>query len=84
MDLCSGIKDLTVPSIMLMRLLHGTLLSSGKAPVRPLDSDLVIFISQHDAPIIYPGGMGALEGNDTTLGVFDRLKEEGDLLPTSS
>ena len=30
MDLHIGSKDLTVPSIMFMRFLHGTLLSSGK------------------------------------------------------
>ena len=60
MDLCSGSKDLIVPSIMLMRLLHGTLLFSGKPLGRPPDSYFVGGISQHDAPSIDPGGMGAL------------------------
>ena len=84
MDLGSGSKDLTTPSIMLMRLLHGTLLSSGKPPRRPLDSDFVVYVSQHDAPSIDPGGMGALEDNDTMLGILGRLKEEGYLLLISS
>ena len=69
---------------MLMRFMHGTLLSSGKPPRRPPDSDFVGDLSQHDAPSTNPGGMGALEYNDTLLGVLGRLKEEGDLLPTSS
>ena len=34
--------------------------------------------------MIDPGGMGALEGQDTTLRVLGRLKEEGGILPTSS
>ena len=84
MDLHNGSKDLTVPSIMLMRLLHGTLLFSGKPPGRPPDSDLVRNVSQNDAPNIYPGGMGALEDQDIALRVLGRLKEEGDILPTSS
>ena len=84
MYFCSGSKDLTFPSIMLMRLLHGTLLFSGKPPGSPPDSNLVRDISQHDAPSIDPGGMGALEGNGTTLEVLGRLKEEGDILPRSS
>ena len=84
MGLHSGSKDLTLPSIMLMRLLHGTLLSSGKPPGRPPDSNLVRDISQHDAPSIDPGGIGSLEDKATMLGVLGRLKEEGDLLPTSS
>ena len=69
---------------MFMRLLHGTLLSSGKPPRRPPDSDLVGDISQHDAPSIDLGGIGALEDNDKVLEVLGRLKEEGDLLPISS
>ena len=50
MDLHNGSRDLTVPSIMLMRLVHGTLLFSGKPPGRPPDLDLVRYVSQHDAP----------------------------------
>ena len=45
MDLCSGSKGLTVPSIVLMRLLHGTLLFSGKPPGRPHDSYFVRDVS---------------------------------------
>ena len=37
MDLRRGSKDPTVPSIMLMRLLYGTLLSSGKSLGRTPD-----------------------------------------------
>ena len=84
MDLRSGSKDLTVRSIILMRLLHGTLLFSGKPPKRPPDSDLVIKISKHDAPRIDPRGMGALEDLETMPGVLGRLKEEGEIIPTSS
>ena len=84
MDFRSGSKYLTIPSIMFMILLHGTLLYSGKPLGRPPNSGLVRDISQHDAPSIDPGGMRALEGNDTTLGVLGRLKEEGDILPISS
>ena len=40
--------------------------------------------SQHVAPLIDPGGVGALRGHGTTLRVLGRLKEEGDILPTSS
>ena len=69
---------------MFTRLLHGTLLSSGKPPGRPPDSDLVREISHHDAPSIVLGGMGALEDHDTTLRILGRLKEEGDILPISS
>ena len=83
MDLNSGSKDLTVPSIMLMRLLYGTLLSSSKPPRRPPDSFFVGDVSQHDAPNLDPRGMGALAENDTMLGVLVRLKEEGDILPIS-
>ena len=84
MELHSGSKDLTVPSIMLMRFLHGTLLSRGKPLGRPLDSVFVGDISQHDVPIIDQRGIGALEDHDTAFGVLGRLKEEGDILPTSS
>ena len=84
MDLRSGSKDLTVPSIMLMRLLNGTLLSSGKPHGRPPDLVFVGNRSPHDAPNKNTRGMGALEDNNTTLGGLGRLKEEGDLLPLSS
>ena len=84
MDLCSGSKDLTVPSIMFMRFLHGTLLSSGKPPGMPPDSDFVRKISQHAAPNLDPGGIGALEDKATVLRVLGKLKKEGDHLPLSS
>ena len=64
------------PYIMHMRLTHETSLFYGKPPGRSPNLDLVRDISQHDAPSIDPRGMGALEGQDTTLGVLDRLKEE--------
>ena len=60
MDFPSGSKDLTVPSIILMILLHGTLLSCGKPPGWPPDSDLVRDVSQNYATSIYLGGMGEL------------------------
>ena len=81
MDFHSGGKALTIPSIMHMRLVHGTLLCCGKPPGRPPDLDLVRDISHHDAPFIDLGGMGALEDHDTVLRVLGRLKEEGDILP---
>ena len=46
MDFHSGSKDFTVPSIMFMRFLHGTLLSSGKPPGRPPNSNFVRKTSQ--------------------------------------
>lgn len=84
MDLCSGRKDLTVPSIMFMIFLHGTLLSSGKPPGRPPDSDLVGEASQHAAPSLGPGGIGALEDKATSLEDLGKLKKEGYLLLLSS
>jgi len=83
MDLCSGGKDLTVPSLMFMRFLHGIVLSSGKPPRRPPDSDLVGKTSQLAAPSLDPRGIGAKEDKDTTLGHLRQLKEEGNLLPSS-
>ena len=83
MDLCSGSKDLIVPSIMHMRLVHGTLLFCGKPLMRPPDLDLVRHASHNDAPFIDPGGMGALEGQYIALRVLSSLEEEGDILPTS-
>ena len=41
-------------------------------------------VSQHDNPSIDLGGMGGLEDHVTMLRVLGRLKEEGDILPTSS
>ena len=61
MDLRSGSKDLTVPSLMFMRILQGTFLSSGKPPGRPLDSDLVGEASQSVAPNLDSRGIGAME-----------------------
>ena len=68
MDLRSGSKDLTVPSLMFMRFLHGTFLSSGKPPGRPPDSDLVGNTSQLSAPNLDPGGIGEKEDKATVLG----------------
>ena len=84
MDLRSGSKDLTVPSIMFMIFLHGTLLSSGKPPRRPPDSVLVGDISLHDAPRSKPGGMGELEDKSIALGGLGKHKKEGDFLLSSS
>ena len=84
MDLRSGRKDLIVPSIIHMTLAHETLFFCGKPLGRPPDQTLVRYVSNYDAPFIDPGGMEALGGHDTTLRVLGRLKEEGDILPTSS
>ena len=83
MDLCSGSKDLTVPSLMFMRLLHGTFLSSGKPPGRPPDLDILGKTSQCAAPNSDPRGIGARKETSTTLGGLGKLKEEGNLLPLS-
>lgn len=84
MDLHSGSKDLTVPSIMFMRFLHGILLSSGKPLGRPPDSKFMGKISQIASPNLDPGGIGALEDKATVLGDLGKLKKEGDFLPLSS
>lgn len=84
MDLRSGSKDLTVPSIMVMIFLQGTLLSSCKPPGRPPNSVLVRDISLHDAPRSELGGMGALEDTTTALGGLGKHKEEGDFFLSSS
>ena len=83
MDLRSGSKDLTVPSLMFMRFLHGTILSSGKPHGRPLDSDLVGNTPQCAAPNSDPGGIGAKKEKATVLGGLGQLKKEGNLLPLS-
>ena len=67
-----------------MNLAHETLLFSVIPPGGPPDQDLVRNVSQHVAPLIYPGGVGTLGGHGTTLRVLGRLKDEGDILPTSS
>ena len=46
MDLHSGSKDLIVPSLIFMSILHGKFLSSGKPPRRPPDSDILGEASQ--------------------------------------
>ena len=56
----------------------------GIPPGRPPDLELVRNVSHHGAPLIDPGGVGALGGHGITLRVLGRLKEEGDILPTSS
>ena len=77
-------KDLIVPSIMHMTLAHETLLFCGKPPGRSRDQNLVRNVSHHGTPFIDLGGVGALGGHGTMLRVLGRLKEEGDILPTSS
>ena len=59
--------------------LHG-----GIPPGRPPDQEMMRHVSHHDAPFIDPGGVGALGGHGIMLRVLGRLKEEGDILPTSS
>ena len=83
MDFHSGSRDLTVPSLMFMRMLQATFLSSGKPPRTPLDSDLVGEASQSTAPNLDPGGIGAMRDQVTALEGLGQLKNEGDLLPAS-
>ena len=59
--------------------LHG-----GIPPGRPPDWKMIKEFSQHVAPFIYPRGVGTMGGHCTTQRVLGRLKEEGDILPTSS
>ena len=56
----SGIRDMMIPYIMHMRMIHETSLYCGKPPGRPPDSDLVKYVSHLDAPFIYSRSMGAL------------------------
>ena len=83
MDLRSGSKDLIVPSLMFMRILQGTFLSSGKPPGRPPDSDLVGEASQSATPNLDPGGIGEMGDRATVLEGLGQLKSEGDLLLAS-
>ena len=57
---------MVVRSIMHMRLAHETSLFCGKPLGRPPDPELVRDVSQHVTPLIDPGGVGTLEGCDTT------------------
>ena len=84
MDLHSGSKDLTVPSLMFMRFLQGTFSSSGKPPRSPPDSVLVGDISLIDALKSYPGGKGALGDTSTVLEGLRKHQKEGDLPLSSS
>ena len=82
MDLRSGSKDLTVPSIMLERFLHGTLLSSGKPPGRPPDLEWMRGILSFSSPLLDSEEVETLEECRTTWRVWDKPKEEGDTLLT--
>ena len=83
MDLHSGSRDLTVPSLMFMRMLQGTLLSNGKPPEMPLDLDRVGKAPPNAAPNPYQGRVGAIRDQVTTLEGLKQLKNEGDLPLTS-
>lgn len=83
MDLCSGRRDLTVPSLMFMRMLQGTFLSNGKPLGKPLDSDLVWKAPQSAALNLDQGRIGAMRDQVTTLEGLGQPKYEGDLLPAS-
>ena len=65
MNLRSGSRDMMTPSLMHMGMIHETSLSCGKPPGRPLDLDLVKYVSHLDAPFIYPRRKGALEYDHT-------------------
>ena len=60
MDLRSGSKDLTVPSLMFMRMLQETFLPHGKPLGMSLDSDPVGKASQSVAPNIDQERLGAM------------------------
>ena len=83
LKLRSGSRDMRIPSILHMRMVPETSLSSGKSPGRPPDSDFVVKNSQIAAPNSDPRGIGPLEGKATALGDFGKLKEEVNLLPLS-
>ena len=84
LNFLSGKRDMMIPSIMHMRMIHETSLSCGKPLERPLDSYLVKDVSHLDAPFIDPRRMGALEDQNAALRVLGRLKEEGDILQLPS
>ena len=84
MSVHSGSKDMMIPYIMHMRMIHETSLSCGKPLGRPTDSDLVKDASHIDAPFIDPRKKGALEDHTTTLRVLGEPKEEGNIFPLSS
>ena len=67
MDFRNGSRDLTVPSLMLMRMLQGTFLSNGKPPGIPSDSDLVGKTPQSAAPNLDQGRIGAMRDQVTAL-----------------
>ena len=67
------------PALGLDVSLHG-----GIPPGRSLDWRMIKEFSQNVAPLIDLGGVGALGGHGTTLRVLGKLKEEWDILPTSS
>ena len=77
-------KDKVFNSYMQFTLDIDVSLHGGIPPRRPPDQEMRRHVSHDDAPFIDPGGMGALGGRGTTLRVLGRLKEEGDILPTSS
>lgn len=83
MNLCSGSRDMRIPSIMNMRMAPETSLSYGKPPGRRHDSDFMGKTSQLATPNLDPGQMGALEHKDTVLGDLGKLKEEGNISPLS-
>ena len=59
--------------------LHG-----GIPPGRPLDLDLVRGILPYGSPLLGSEEVNTLEESCTTQRVWDRLKEEGDILPFST
>ena len=61
MDFHCGTMDLTVPSLMFMRMLQGKFLSYGKPPGMPSDSDLMGEASKSATPNLDPGRIGEIE-----------------------
>ena len=83
MDLRSGSSDLTVPSLIFMRMLQGKFLSHGKPPRIPLDSYLVGKASQIVPRNLDLGSIGAMRDQVTMLGGLGHPKNEEGFLPAS-
>ena len=60
LNLRSGSRDMRIPYIMYMRMVHETSLSSGKPLGRPPDSYLMRDVSHLDSPFPDLGTIGAI------------------------
>ena len=83
MDLHSGSKDLTVPSLMFVTMPQGTFLYHGNPPRIPSDLDLLGKFPQSATPNLDLGRIGEMRDQVTTLGGLGQPKNEADLLPAS-